>query len=214
VAPVLQCPECGTKHPLGKVADQPAFPCEGCGRVLKVPEQYRTTRRASDDATQVVTPSAGRGPASAATVAAPVAAPPVMSAPVPPAPVPPTPATFSPPDPTIGVSRWARLGLWIVAVPLGFVLVFGFARAIGVFTSTQLQDVFLANMFWPIVRLLPFVALMTATIVHTGVLLLARRKRRRSAPSVPAPSTGVADARQDRHQGPVDVDHGERRSRA
>jgi hypothetical protein len=90
----------------------------------------------------------------------------------------------------MGVSRWARLLLWLVAVPLGFLLVFGFARAFGFFTSTQLQDVFLADMFWPVIRLLPFVALVTATIVHGGVLLLGRRRARLSTPlaNVPAPA--------------------------
>ena len=41
MAPVLLCPECGTKHPLDNVADVSAFPCSGCGRTLKVPEQAR-----------------------------------------------------------------------------------------------------------------------------------------------------------------------------
>src|SRR5258707_11389469 len=38
MAPVLQCPDCGEKHPLSKVPTQGAFPCQGCGRVLKGPE--------------------------------------------------------------------------------------------------------------------------------------------------------------------------------
>ena len=37
MAPVLQCPECGTKHPLGDIGERTAFPCTGCGRQLKVP---------------------------------------------------------------------------------------------------------------------------------------------------------------------------------
>jgi len=38
MAPVLLCPDCGTKHPLEGVTGS-AFPCEGCGRTLKVPAQ-------------------------------------------------------------------------------------------------------------------------------------------------------------------------------
>jgi hypothetical protein len=77
------------------------------------------------------------------------------------------------------VPLWMRLLLWIVAVPLSFFVVFGIARAFGWFTTNQLSDVFLANdagRFWPVVRLLPFVALLTAFVVHGGVLLIARRR--------------------------------------
>src|SRR5258705_3978906 len=38
MAPVLLCPECGAKHPLDTVGGS-AFPCKGCGRTLKVPQQ-------------------------------------------------------------------------------------------------------------------------------------------------------------------------------
>jgi hypothetical protein len=79
------------------------------------------------------------------------------------------------------VPVWMRLLLWIVAVPLSFFVVFGIARSFGWFTTNELSDVFLANntgRFWPVVRLLPFVALMTALLVHGGVLLLARRRVR------------------------------------
>jgi hypothetical protein len=79
------------------------------------------------------------------------------------------------------VAWWIRLLLWVVAVPASFFVVFFIARAFGWFTTTQLSDVFLANdtkRFWPVVRLLPFVALMTALLVHGGVLLLSRRRVR------------------------------------
>src|SRR6476646_4393781 len=38
MAPVLLCPECGAKHPLDAVGGS-AFPCKGCGRTVKVPQQ-------------------------------------------------------------------------------------------------------------------------------------------------------------------------------
>jgi hypothetical protein len=74
-----------------------------------------------------------------------------------------------------------RLLIWIVAVPIGFLLVFGFARAVGVLSSTQLEDVFLETgwgRFWPVARLLPFVALVTASIVHFTVLYLSKWRSR------------------------------------
>ena len=87
------------------------------------------------------------------------------------------------------------LCLWIVAVPAGFLIVFLVARLTGLFTSDQLSDVFLAtgfDRFWPLARLIPFVALVTALIVQVGVAALARRDRR--APAQPGVGPG-ADAR-------------------
>jgi hypothetical protein len=72
--------------------------------------------------------------------------------------------------------------LWVIAVPLAFLLVFLFARASGFFTSDQLTDVFLASgfdRFWPLARLLPLVALLIAVFVQGGVWLIARRARRK-----------------------------------
>ncbi len=54
VAPVLVCPACSTKHPLGEVADRTVFPCTGCGRQLKVP--------AAAAAKETVPPSRPAGP--------------------------------------------------------------------------------------------------------------------------------------------------------
>ena len=42
MAPVLQCPDCGTKHPIDVASSAAAFRCNGCGRTLKVPEQFRS----------------------------------------------------------------------------------------------------------------------------------------------------------------------------
>ena len=79
---------------------------------------------------------------------------------------------------------WARFALWLIAVPLGFFIVFAFARSVGLFTSDQQSDVFLArniSRFWPVIRLLPFVALVTAALVHGGVYALARWRGQRAA---------------------------------
>jgi hypothetical protein len=86
------------------------------------------------------------------------------------------------------VPWWMRFILWLIAVPLGFLVVFSIARAFGLFTSNQLSDLFLANnpgRFWPAARLLPFVALVTAAIVQLGVYLLARWRGRRSPAAAP-----------------------------
>lgn len=223
MAPVLQCPDCGEKHPLASVPAQGAFPCRACGRVLKVPEMPGRPAAAP--------------PAAVPTAAAPPAAAPPegsLSAGVPPAarPVPvatavarPTLADEAawPADPTatrpapavdgralgaVGsrsarrpaarlghVPWWMRFLLWIVAVPLSFILVFVIARALSVFTSNQLSDLFLANdtsRFWPVARLLPFVALLTASLVQGGVFVLARLRGRGGAARSSRDLTGSA----------------------
>jgi hypothetical protein len=81
------------------------------------------------------------------------------------------------------VPIWMRFLIWIVAMPLAFIIVFVLARALGVFTSSQLSDVFLAtdaDRFWPVARVLPFVALLTAMIVQAGVYAIARLRGGRS----------------------------------
>ena len=194
MAPVLQCPECGTKHPLSDVPDAGTFPCRGCGRALKVPELVPRSARSS------------------APPAAPAAPPPAVPEPVAPearnanptAPPAPAPATRAMPpvaaesarsnaDPLPVLARgtsigsvpiWARLALWLLAVPISFFVVFAFARGVGLFTSDQQSDVFLAqsiSRFWPVIRLLPFVALLTAALVHGGVYALARWRSQRNS---------------------------------
>jgi hypothetical protein len=67
--------------------------------------------------------------------------------------------------------RIARFGIWIVAVPLGFLIVFEGARLFGLLTQRQVENVFLLpgwNRFWPVARLLPIWALVTTLIVHFG----------------------------------------------
>jgi len=211
MAPVLQCPDCGRRHPLSQVPNEGTFPCRGCGRTLKVPEFVARTATSSAPvaapaAPPLVEPAPEPEPApapapaptaaAAATAAATAATPPVGAGAEPTrawrrieAPDdPPAPAWLKPPPappaPGPGARRpvviWLRLLLWIVAVPVAYVVVFSLARGLGYFTSTQLSDVFLANgfsRFWPVARLLPFVALLTALIVHGGVLVLGRPRR-------------------------------------
>ena len=79
------------------------------------------------------------------------------------------------------VPFWMRLLIWIVAVPVGFIVVFGVARALGFLSQSQLEDVFLEtgwNRFWPVARLLPFTALLTAGIVQFAVLYISRWRMR------------------------------------
>ena len=231
MAPVLLCPECGTKHPLDNVAGISAFPCSGCGRTLKVPEQARelSTVRGSDAGAPAPAPVAPPpAPAAAAPAVAPAAAVPppdvhstqVFSAPAAPVAASAAAAAVAPPlgppqglpaldyaatprvavepaakPPSLVPPAWVRFLLWIVAVPLAFLVVFGLAKSFGVLTTNEITDVALAEgwgRFWPIIRLLPFVALATALFVTGGVYGIARlraqkRGKGRSAARPPRP---------------------------
>src|SRR5262245_1706637 len=78
MAPVLQCPDCGTKHPIATVPDAPAFACTGCGRALKVPESVPHRAAAPAPAT-----AAAPAPKPAPTAADPVSQPTPIVAPDP-----------------------------------------------------------------------------------------------------------------------------------
>ena len=178
MAPVLQCPDCGEKHPLAQVPTSGAFPCQGCGRVLKVPEvvgQRVEAARPVPVASAVASPAAPTPVDPMATRAVPPVDEQALSAL--------SPRSSRRPITRLGhVPWWMRLLLWFIAVPLAFLLVFLVARAFSVFTTNQLSDLFLANdtsRFWPVARLLPFVALLTASFVQGGVYLLARLRGRR-----------------------------------
>jgi hypothetical protein len=184
MAPVLKCPDCGEKHPLATVPTHGAFPCQGCGRVLKVPEAVgprapspaaAPAPRPGPGATAVARSSPTPGPAvnPTATRVVPEVDQRALGALAAPA--------MRPVHRLGSVPWWMRLLLWFVAVPLSFVLVFLIARGLHLFTTNQLSDVFLANntgRFWPVARLLPFVALVTASLVQGGVYGLARLRGR------------------------------------
>jgi hypothetical protein len=198
MAPVLQCPDCGAKHPLSEVPSAGAFPCKGCGRVLRVPERVTQRSREAQPVSAAPTSPAPVGPAAAVPPPAPVARETeVTSA----APVVEPGARASTADaraaralagPRLAaVPWWLRLLVWIVAIPIGFMIVFGFARTFGLFNNDQLSDLFLANgsdRFWPVARLLPFVALVVALLVQGGIYLLARWRANRRAARTPSPA--------------------------
>ena len=196
MAPVLQCPDCKTKHPLDAVGDVSSFPVFGL-RAHPEGARGRTgarrggagacarAGRARGDARR-----AGRDAAARARAAEPRRAG---------APQPSRHAATA--DATARrVPWWMRLLLWIVAVPVSFLVVFSIARMSGLFTHDQLTDVFLANgrsRFWPLARVLPFVALLTALIVQGGVVLHRPPPRpTRSAQAQGSTTAGSRDAKQ------------------
>jgi hypothetical protein len=220
VAPVLLCPECGTKHPLAGVGSRSAFPCSGCGRTLKVPAvAYAAADMrlpsvppppVDDLPWPVASPSARTLDPHATQAFSTLSVPPDVPIsgvePLVPSLAPPevSTAAVSPSVPVGGggVSdlippRPIRLLFWFVAVPVAFVVVFALARTVGLLTSNEVTDVALAegwSRLWPIVRLVAFVAHAAAGIVQGSIY-------------------GVARLRANRRQGPVsaDADPGEHR---
>jgi hypothetical protein len=192
VAPVLVCPECSTKHPLGSVGERTAFPCTGCGRQLKVPEAAH--------AKQTVPASPAPAPAAAGPPARPPRDPetrmmPVTTPTAPPIVVTPPP---EPPENAAPVRKsippaWVRFLLWIVAIPLAFIVVLAFARAFDLLTSNQIQDLALDEgwgRFWPIARLIPFIAFGAALLVQAGTYGISRLRERRWAEAAKAKAAG------------------------
>lgn len=182
--PALQCPDCGSRHPLDGVVDRAAFRCSGCGRTLKVPEQFRRGNpppRASErpsDSTQVA-PSVSPAPEPPPTTTAYHRAAPPRSIEVVPK----------------GAPVLVRLGLWIVALPVSLWFTYRIARGLGVLTAKQVEDVFFDQnwgRFWPLARLLPLWALLTALAVQLSVLGIERFRRSRAEARVDAASGDTA----------------------
>ena len=180
--PMLQCPDCGARHDLGGLGDAETFRCDGCSRALKVPLQIREARARGGDPTQVMAVTArsrsqaaaneldARGTAEGATGQAGAAQGSVRRA-----------SWLSFGSTTSPVSVWLRLAIWCIAVPAGLLIVFGGARSMGWVTMDQLIKTFTGqgwDRFAPIARLLPFAALLSATMVQASVAGLERRIKR------------------------------------
>jgi len=171
VAPVLVCPDCSTKHPLPSIGERAAFPCEGCGRTLKVPAAAMAGATVPPPRTPAPEPMTRAMPVAEPLAPMPATAEPDAG---------PTERTARDPIPPRGI----RFLLWIIAIPLAFIVVLIFARAAGMLTTNEISDVALAQgwgRFWPIARLIPFVALAAAAFVQGGALLLTRMRQRRWA---------------------------------
>jgi hypothetical protein len=188
------CPECSTKHPLGDIGDRTAFPCTGCGRQLKVPAAAVTKQTVPPSPAPLpAEPRRRAGPREPEPepehetrmmpVAASVPPPPVVvTPPPPPAPEPKPPRPYIPPV-------WVRFLLWIVAIPLAFLVVFAVARGLGMLSSNQIQDLAIAEgvgRFWPIARLIPFIAFAAALFVQGSTYGIARLRERRAAEAAKA----------------------------
>lgn len=193
MAKALQCPDCGSRHPLDEVAHLRTFRCRECRRLLKVPagvavaERPTGDRGARDDVTRAQ-PQAYDEDAtremkgnSAATAGG------TTGAKVPPsqrvgAVIEQTanmPVTAGlPPSPVPGV---VRVVVWLVAIPLGALPVLLVGRAAGLLTIDRAVDVFIGlgwTRFLPPLLMLPVWAASSATIAHLVIEGIARVRAR------------------------------------
>lgn len=159
----LQCPDCGQKHPLGSVGDQPVFPCARCSRPLKVPAAYRPGTNGSGNGTGR---AAARRPAGSSK-----------------------PAQRRRGG---SMSMPVKILLWVVAFALGAVVVRSLAKWTGFVGGDTLVDLLIDHSFGNYFRLfvlVPFWALFS-TLFLTLFLEGPDWFRRRRARTATGPRTG------------------------
>ena len=211
----IQCPSCGRKHGVSGLPDAPTFKCEGCGKPLKIPTQFRPSVMASSrhvrppdsprpDSTAVLPPRPTRA-ASPAASAAPSAA---ASAPARAAKVP-RPAAGKGPETETGALPLRGLA-WVVALALGLVVTLWVARITGWLSGDRLVDVFTQTGLARYIRVIAvapvwalFTTLLLTLFLEGGRALARRRAEKRAA--------GYSSQRGERRRQPepLDTDDGD-----
>jgi ribosomal protein S27E len=221
----LRCPNCGHKHPVAQLPGTPTFHCAGCGQVLKTPREYR---KPSSGAARVVNTPERPRPAPAAPRPRPAperepqparvaatrarydeteAIPPVGPAPAR-APRAPGRAPVAPPraprpsGPPALAWPW-RVLVWVIAVPLGLLIVALIARWLGVLNGNSLFDIISGTGMGRYVRVFaiaPFAALVIATMAHVALEQLPVLLERRRAAARPAARGAEAPAGENGHR--------------
>lgn len=168
MAAVLRCPDCGHRHPLGAVTALDVFRCEECGRALKVPQSLRT---------EVAEPPPPERPVGRGVTARPMPSEGPGSKLLP-------PLHVDAPEAELAPLGWGwRLLIWVVAVPVGAVGGGLLANAFGLVTLSQLEDTMLGSgyrRYDPLMRFVPFWALVTALFVTAAVASIEALRRRRA----------------------------------
>ena len=179
----IQCPSCGAKHRVSALPDAPTFKCQGCGKPLKIPTQFRPSVMASSrhvrpadsprpESTSVLPPRPAPASAPAAAAARPAKVPRPAAARVP---------------KTQTVPRPLRVLAWVVALALGLVVTLWVARVTGWLSGDRLVDVFIQTglaRYIRVIAIAPVWALFTTlflTLFLEGGRALARRRAEKRA---------------------------------
>jgi len=191
----LQCPTCEHKHPVTGLPDAATFGCEGCGRSLKIPGQFRAVAPPTPKPTAAppvpVVRHDGNGDGRA-------------------------PRTEAIPAPTRRDRRqaaerarteatdrrrlpwWARLLSWVIAFPVGLFLTVWPARQLGFLSGQRLLDVLVGTgigRYWRVLVIAPVWALVTTILVQLLQMAFRRlgaRRQRIQEERVAATSRGAA----------------------
>ena len=177
----IQCPSCGRKHRVSALPDAPTFNCEGCGKPLKIPTQFRPSVMASS---RHVRPADSPRPESTSVL-----------------PPRPTPAPAPPAARRAKVPRAAaattsrnekvvlplRVLAWVFALTLGLVVTLWIARVTGWLSGDRLVDVFIQTglaRYIRVIAIAPVWAMFTTlwlTLFFEGGRALARRRAEKRA---------------------------------
>jgi hypothetical protein len=173
----LQCPACGHKHRLSSLTGEPMFTCTQCGRLLKVPTEFRRPEPSTpgEPPRPGPTPRVERGGSARRDQTSVLPAPASR----------PTAGAARPRPkgrPSTDMALPLRILAWVVAVGLGAYIVRWFARITGWLTGDSLIDLITGSgilRYLRIFTLVPFWALVTAglaTLFIEGGRWLARRR--------------------------------------
>jgi hypothetical protein len=193
VGKAIQCPSCGNKHRVSDLPDAPTFKCEGCGKPLKIPTQFRPSVMASSrhvrppdspspESNAVLPPRPTRTAAPAASGAPTAAAPAAARA----AKVPRPAAGTAPKRETVALPL--RVLAWVVALVLGLVVTLWVARVTGWLSGDRLVDVFIQTGLARYIRVIAiapvwalFTTLLLTVFLEGGRALVRRRDEKRAA---------------------------------
>jgi hypothetical protein len=174
----LQCPACGHKHRLTTLSGDPIFTCTSCGRLLKLPAEFR--QPAPSASTEAPRPSASARVTRGGVQRRDPVAPPPGAPRATPAAATPRPRPRG--RPTTDMALPLRILAWVVAIGLGGLIVRWFARITGWLTGDSLIDLITGSGILRYVRIftvVPFWALVSAglaTLFIEGGRYLARRR--------------------------------------
>jgi hypothetical protein len=181
MAKALQCPNCRARYPIADLGGDPTFPCEQCGQILKVPGKIAASDTNGDHGSRpgatTVAPAAAEVSPDEPDVAAEAEAPPDSK------------GAKKAAKRRQRASRRAerkqapdhvpwplRLLAWIVALPLGAIVVVFPARRFGLLTTFDLADVIIGTGSGRYVRLGIVVALWAlATAIFVQIFLVGGR---------------------------------------
>ena len=184
MAKALQCPDCGTRHPLDEVAHLRTFRCRECRRLLKVPAGVSAAVPSSGERAKdapPVTPTDAGEPTRVAKANGSKRLPPSQRGDAIARQTGKMEAVAASAPARSPVPRLVRVFIWAVAIPVGILPVVVVGRLLGVLSVNRAVDMFVGvgwGRFVPPLLVLPVWAAISATIAHFSIEGIARSRSR------------------------------------